>query len=418
MKKIYFCAAAFSAVFASAQVGINTPDPKATLDVVGKPLDTTTFDGIIAPRISGDDLRAKIYTSDQTGALIYVTIPDTSPSGQTADVTSTGYYYYDGNVSVNKWIKVQSGNALEPWNVQATSNPANANTQNIYQQGKVAIGTTSADAITTKQLDVVGDFKTNHTDGTNFYGIETNETDLGIPMNTFFVANDKSLATATQSTFLYTSPGQGAFQSLNGSGGGNIAVFSDTTGGTAGIAANDPDQSVTTSIWTYSNSTAKKVALQFNDQAGKQTNVAVDARGVNFRFSTNMPLSDDGNYTFPRNNGSQNQVLTTDGAANALLSWKDVSAINMKIRPLSTGTVSADDFTILVRGNVSLPAADAANLGHVYNFINDTNGTPVIAGTFRINGGNFTNYGLNSTDNGRGITVQSTGTEWVIINRY
>jgi len=406
-------------VFASGQVGINTPDPKATLDVVGKPLDKTAFDGIIAPRVSGDDLRSKIYTSEQTGALVYVISPDTVPSGQTIDVNTTGYYYYDGNILVNKWIKVQSGNTLEPWNVQATSNPATVNTQNIYQQGKVAIGTTASDAVSAKQLDVIGDFKTLHTDGTNFYGIETNETDLGVPMNAFFIANGKSLATASQSTFLYTSPGQGAFQSINDSANGSIAVFSDAAGGTAGISANNTDLSVTSSIWTYSKSTEKKVALQFHDQAGKETNVSVDNKGVNFSFLTNTPLTVDGSYNFPRNNGNPNQVLTTDGnAAGALLSWKDVSAINMKIRTLSAGTVAADDYTILVRGNVSLPVADAANLGHIYNFINDSNGTPTIAGTFRINGGNFTNYGLNSTDNGRGITVQSTGTEWVILNRY
>lgn len=83
------------------QVGINTPTPKATLDVVGKPTDVSTLDGVIAPRITGVQLRAKAYTGDQTGALVYVTSADTAPAGQTVDVTSTGYYYFDGT----KWIK-------------------------------------------------------------------------------------------------------------------------------------------------------------------------------------------------------------------------------------------------------------------------------------------------------------------------
>lgn len=61
--------------FAFAQVGINTETPKATLDVVGTPTDLTKADGIIAPRISGNNLANKdaLYTSAQTGTIVYVT---------------------------------------------------------------------------------------------------------------------------------------------------------------------------------------------------------------------------------------------------------------------------------------------------------------------------------------------------------
>ncbi|MGE8536628.1 hypothetical protein KYG33_00910 [Chryseobacterium sp. D764] len=79
-----------------SQVGINTDAPKSTLDVVGKAADTSSLDGIIAPRITGNQLRAKVYTTDQTGVLVYVTAADTAPSGQTVDVISIGYYYFNG----------------------------------------------------------------------------------------------------------------------------------------------------------------------------------------------------------------------------------------------------------------------------------------------------------------------------------
>jgi len=91
---------------AYAQVGINTETPKATMDIVGKPTTPSHFDGLIAPRITGNQLRAKSYTSEQTGALVYATAADTAPAGQTVNVTSPGYYFFNGSV----WMKLFTEN--------------------------------------------------------------------------------------------------------------------------------------------------------------------------------------------------------------------------------------------------------------------------------------------------------------------
>lgn len=187
----------FFGILNYAQVGINTNVPNATLDVVGKPATPGSMDGIIAPNITGDQLRAKTYSGLQTGALVYVTAADSTPTGQTTGVTTPGYYFFNGS----RWVKL-------------------------------------------------------------------------------------------------------------------------------------------------------------------------------------------------------------------------ISSDDRKIRTLGTGTVAADDFTILVTGNIALPVPNAANTGRIYNLINDTAGAITISGTFRINGGNFTNYGLNNSDLGRGIVVQSNGSAWVVISRY
>lgn len=105
MKKTLFALGILGFTTAYAQttekrVGINTENPKATLQIVGAPTVATHFDGIIAPRITGDQLKAKNYGADQTGALVYITTPASASNqtGQTINVKNAGYYYFDGNV--------------------------------------------------------------------------------------------------------------------------------------------------------------------------------------------------------------------------------------------------------------------------------------------------------------------------------
>ncbi|UOU99811.1 hypothetical protein MUU74_07630 [Chryseobacterium daecheongense] len=101
--KLLTLAVLSTAFLANAQVGINTSQAAATFDVVGFPSINTKADGMIAPRLTGDQLRAKstAYTASQTGAIVYVTVADSAPAGQTINVTVPGYYYFNGTV----WIR-------------------------------------------------------------------------------------------------------------------------------------------------------------------------------------------------------------------------------------------------------------------------------------------------------------------------
>lgn len=85
-----------------AQVGINNANPKSTLHVAGSPQIASAADGIIAPLISGEDLRNKddIYSTEQTGALVYVTSIPNPVSVKTGNINSIGYYYFDGSIWV------------------------------------------------------------------------------------------------------------------------------------------------------------------------------------------------------------------------------------------------------------------------------------------------------------------------------
>jgi hypothetical protein len=106
MKKIFTLCCSLLSMISMAQVGIGTTDPKATLDIQGSPAQNNITDGIIAPRITGNQLQAKTYTTEHVGALLYVTEIPTAASGQVAEINTPGYYYFDGST----WK--QSGNNI------------------------------------------------------------------------------------------------------------------------------------------------------------------------------------------------------------------------------------------------------------------------------------------------------------------
>ena len=95
----------------TAQVGINTETPKATLEVVAKDtLSAATAEGVIVPHLTGAQLQSKdaSYGKNQTDAIVYVTSssPQARVAGaKTINITEPGYYYFDGNV----WVALTGG---------------------------------------------------------------------------------------------------------------------------------------------------------------------------------------------------------------------------------------------------------------------------------------------------------------------
>ncbi|MPV86198.1 hypothetical protein GCU85_05570, partial [Cardiobacteriales bacterium ML27] len=88
-----------------AQVGVGTFSPQATLDVVGEPASAGVADGVIVPRITGDQLAAKTaYGAPQNSALVYVEAAASAPAGTTINVVAPGFYYWDA--AANVWVGI------------------------------------------------------------------------------------------------------------------------------------------------------------------------------------------------------------------------------------------------------------------------------------------------------------------------
>ncbi|MFY7846207.1 MAG: hypothetical protein ACOVQV_13870, partial [Chryseobacterium gambrini] len=99
MKKIFFILSILFLSEMNAQnVGINSVTPQMTLDVNGVASTVAKADGMRAPRITLAQLNAKTgYNSNHVGALLYITsIAGGSTVAATAQITTAGYYYFDG----------------------------------------------------------------------------------------------------------------------------------------------------------------------------------------------------------------------------------------------------------------------------------------------------------------------------------
>ncbi len=111
-RKLSVMAILCCSVLVYSQVGINTQAPQATLDVTAKNTNGTTPEGLIPPRLTGNQVQAADaqYGVNQRGAIIYVTSPVTSPGTKTANITSEGYYYFNGSLWQN--LSVSSAPSL------------------------------------------------------------------------------------------------------------------------------------------------------------------------------------------------------------------------------------------------------------------------------------------------------------------
>lgn len=86
-----------------SQVGVGTTAPNSTLEIVAaNPTGTSTsVDGILIPRV--DRQRAQSMTGTTTSTMVYVnSIATGTATGTAVNITSVGFYYYDGTV----WQKI------------------------------------------------------------------------------------------------------------------------------------------------------------------------------------------------------------------------------------------------------------------------------------------------------------------------
>jgi hypothetical protein len=239
MKKniILLTALAISSL-AYSQVGINNETPKATLDITAKTTDGTKPEGIIAPRLTGDQIKLgdAQYDTPQTGAIVYATAAITTTptvTDKTKNITAIGYYYFDG-----AFWQALNGAATEPWKVSGSTTPATSNTQNIYQTGRVGIGSNPG-ATPEANLNVFESNADGNT-GTSF-GIKntmsSNKQGIKYGINNFLYDNSTAGSGGLYGTYSSTidgstvsKPGYGGYFTYDLSGAKNNGITTHTHG--------------------------------------------------------------------------------------------------------------------------------------------------------------------------------------------
>lgn len=295
-------------------------NPNAVLEI------ESTNRGLLLPRL---ELTATDNFAPLTAHVEGMTIYNTATAGTGATAVTPGYYYNDGA----KWVRIATGAdaKTEPWFVQNTSNEATANTDNIYQQGKVAVGFTDADAVSDKQLEVKGDMKAVYDNGAGTYNIIDNNYDyyMGAKANMMLSSDDEDVNSATKANFVYSSNdiSNSGIVSVDGGLQGRVFASTNTILGYAALNAIDNTNDLQASVGAHSYG---RVTISGGSMSGTGnfTEVMVDQTdGIRFRFGDSSG-SNTGQYLFPKTNGSANQVLTTNGNAGvANLSWQDVSTL-------------------------------------------------------------------------------------------
>ena len=112
---------------AHAQVGVNTTDPQAALDVrATNPTSPSNSDGLLIPRISA--FPSTDPTASQNGMIVYLTT--------TVGTNSPGFYYWDNSQS--DWLGLGTGSANNAWSLNGN---AGTDSDNDY------IGTTDNEAL-------------------------------------------------------------------------------------------------------------------------------------------------------------------------------------------------------------------------------------------------------------------------------
>ena len=178
-----------------AQTGINTLDAKINLHVKSEPTNVSIVDGMIAPVLTGDQLKNKndLYDQNQMGAFVYVSSVPTSFTTKTSLVIHEGYYYFDGEM----WRTFQDDLELEDdakrflggtvyVRFQSQSVTDGSIFDDVIQGGSYQIGTANATATRGGIVSIRGDgFKISNpragifdiefdTPFVTIYGISTN----------------------------------------------------------------------------------------------------------------------------------------------------------------------------------------------------------------------------------------------------
>lgn len=386
MKKNLSAAAVllFSVVMYS-QVGINSQDPKATLDVTAKTTDGSKPEGIIAPRLTGDQMKAADaqYGSDQKGAIVYAMAPVTAPSTKTAGITAEGYYFFDGS----SWKKIGNSAAANSWalNGNAGTDPAvnfigtTDSKDIVFKSGSDYIGyiDNSGQSNTSLGWNAGNHSPGNSGSGNTSVGYGAGYSLTSVASSNVFVGLTAGQNVQTGST--NTGLGTSALNALT-SGNGNVAVgFNSGLNMTTGVDNTFVGQSSGDNITTgSSNIIIGKEQKAASASGSYQLNIGGAVFGTGLNGNAASPAGNIGiGTTSPASKLEVNGSVTNTSAYDAGNSMTiDFSKSNLAYTSASAGNFTLQNmkdggtYTLSVRGTASGTSSFSAT-GLSFKYVNN-----------------------------------------------
>lgn len=404
VRRICICAWLSFCLFgrAEGQVGINTTEPRAQLDIqISNPTAPEITDGILIPRI--DNFPAAQPTLAQDGMLVYL------KTGK--EDFPTGFYYW--NASTSGWTSI-SNTTLFNFYKQGSTLPAEGVLEGIYRTGNIGIGAESPEV----KLKVVLSSETDHSIRTaleidNSSSSPANVT-YGILNNNRSLTNDRKYGIKTNVSAAGKGVHYGIYNEVYQNSIEEIYGIYNKVGRTYGASKNH--------YGIYSEiGTPLGAGFAYGIYSVAWGSVPERVFAGYFAGRLGIGVSYETHYVLPEGRGSRNQILRQDAEGRVIWSYPNRSVFS------STGSatgnfVIADDIHSLridePVSSITIPDASLNN-GRILLLL-AWNGISTKAFNF-LSGDDIWDVGsasaVSSISGGERLTIQSDGNRWLLIGR-
>lgn len=384
------------------QVGINTADPKAQLDIRGSSEShPSVTDGILIPRV--ETFPATNPSADQHGMMVFLSVA--------REGFPSGFYYW--NNSSKAWSPL-SGTAPSIFYKINTTGPASNITDAVYRTGNIGIGAQAENV----KMKVVLSPEDAHTTRT---ALEVDNASSSPRNVTYSILSNNRSLTADKKYGIknnVSADGQGihygifneTYQNTNE----DIYGIYNLVGRTFGATKNH--------FGIYSQiGTIQGTGMVYGIYSSAQGNDPRKVFAGYFAGRMGIGFSPTEEYIFPGTRGQQDQVLILDNAGN--MNWRFPYTKNYSSTTSATGDyiITDDIYTLRINNQVSsITIPDAAtNKGRIILLI-AWPGTSQKQLNFAAGNDLFditTNSTVSTISGGQRYMIQSAGNRWILIDK-